>query len=82
MWSKDDERVVKIRGMGYKPNRSFETYVFCFKHPELAANAIICLVHQADYLLDRQLGRLEKDFLEGGGFIERLYNQRRKIRGY
>ena len=64
MWSKDDERVVKIRGIGYKPNRSFETYVFCFKHPELAANAIICLIHQADNLLDRQLGRLEKDFLD------------------
>jgi four helix bundle suffix protein len=35
--------------------------------PEVLANIAICLIHQANYLLDRQIKRLEKDFLEKGG---------------
>ncbi|HOW64934.1 MAG TPA: four helix bundle suffix domain-containing protein [Candidatus Paceibacterota bacterium] len=27
------------------------------------ANIVICLIHQANYLLDQQLRRLEQDFL-------------------
>ena len=30
-------------------------------------NVAICLIHQATYLLDRQIRRLEKDFVEKGG---------------
>ncbi|RKX46104.1 MAG: hypothetical protein DRP64_03710 [Verrucomicrobia bacterium] len=33
------------------------------------------------YLLDQQLKALESGFLEEGGFIERLYHNRRKSRG-
>jgi four helix bundle suffix protein len=46
----------------------------------VAANALICLIHQANYLLDRQLRQLEKQFLEQGGFTERLYQTRVKAR--
>jgi four helix bundle suffix protein len=31
--------------------------------PETAANTIICLIHQANYLLDRQLQALERNFI-------------------
>jgi four helix bundle suffix protein len=48
--------------------------------PEAAANMMICLVHQANYLLDRQLRRLEATFLAGGGFTERLHGARRAAR--
>lgn len=48
--------------------------------PETAANAAICLVHQANFLLDRQLQSLEKEFLEKGGFTERLYQSRKAFR--
>jgi restriction system protein len=34
---------------------------------EAAANTLICLTHQAMYLLRRQLERLEQDFLDHGG---------------
>jgi len=34
---------------------------------EVVANILISLIHQANYLLDQQLLRLEKDFLEQGG---------------
>ena len=46
--------------------------------PEVAANTIICLIHQTNYLLDQQLRQLEKAFLEEGGFTERLYRERKK----
>jgi four helix bundle suffix protein len=35
--------------------------------PEVVANIAICLIHQADDLLDQQLRRLELDFLKDGG---------------
>lgn len=40
--------------------------------PAVRANAIICLIHQANYLLDRQLVALEQAFIEQGGYSEQL----------
>ena len=40
----------------------------------------ICAIHQTNYLLDRQLRALEKEFLEEGGFTERLYRTRSQMR--
>lgn len=40
--------------------------------PTVAANALLCLIHQANYLLDQQLAALERDFIEGGGYTEQL----------
>ena len=57
-------------------NRTNETYRTYFENPENFANCLICLIHQANFLLDRQLGALEKNFLEEGGFTERLYQKR------
>jgi four helix bundle suffix protein len=48
--------------------------------PEVAANTIICLINQASFLLGRQLQRLEEQFLNEGGFTERLYRQRQSRR--
>ena len=42
------------------------------KDPAIVANALICLIHQANYLLDQQLIGMEQDFVEGGGFSEQL----------
>ena len=33
------------------------------------ANALICLIHQANFLLDRQIAALEAAFIEGGGVL-------------
>jgi four helix bundle suffix protein len=35
---------------------------------ETAANTIICMIHQANYLFDRQIAALERQFIEGGGY--------------
>ncbi len=48
--------------------------------PEVAANTLLCLINQASYLLHRQLERLERDFVEHGGFTERLYAVRSGVR--
>ncbi len=47
---------------------------------EVAANTLICLIHQANYLLDQQLRQLEKQFAEEGGFSERLYRARQRAK--
>lgn len=48
--------------------------------PELAANAMLCAVNQAAYLLKRQLESQGRDFLEKGGFRENLHASRVKAR--
>jgi four helix bundle suffix protein len=40
------------------------------------ANIIISLIHQTNYLLDRQIRRLEQDFLKEGGPRERMTRAR------
>jgi len=42
------------------------------RDPAVVANALICLIHQANYLLDRQIQGLEREFVESGGYSERL----------
>ena len=46
--------------------------------PELAANAMLCAVNQAAYLLKRQLESQGETFLEHGGFTEKLYGARKR----
>jgi four helix bundle suffix protein len=40
------------------------------------ANATICLIHQTNYLLDRQITALEKAFITEGGYSEQLATAR------
>jgi restriction system protein len=42
------------------------------ENPAVRANALICLINQANYLLDQQIAALEKQFVEGGGYSEQL----------
>jgi len=79
-WEKNRSVVQEIRSLAYRSNRSYRTYMTYFKNPESAANALICLIHQSNYLLDRQLKALEQNFLKEGGFTERLYRERTMIR--
>jgi restriction system protein len=48
--------------------------------PTIRANATICLIHQANYLLDRQIAALEEAFIEGGGYSEQLATERLRQR--
>ena len=44
--------------------------------PDIRANALICLIHQANYLLDQQIEKLEAQFVEEGGYSEQLAAKR------
>ncbi len=80
LWGKDNPEAQAVRGLAYVENRSYSTYQSYLEKPETAANAIICVIHQASYLLDQQLKALEKAFLTEGGFTERLYRMRKAAR--
>lgn len=41
-------------------------------HPAVRANAVICLIHQANFLLDQQIAAVETQFVESGGYSEQL----------
>jgi restriction system protein len=82
LWGKDYQRAREVRALCYRKNRSYTTYRTYIEEssPEVAANTIICLIHQTNYLLDQQLRALEKEFLKEGGFTERLYRTRSQMR--
>jgi len=82
LWGKDHEQAQDIRKLAYLPNKSYLTYKSHIESspPAVAANTLICLIHQANYLLDQQLRRLEQQFLSEGGFTERLYHARQAAR--
>lgn len=77
---KEDILVQKIRGLAYVENKSYETYRSYCNEGQSAANTALCLIHQANYLLDRQLKALEQEFMTNGGFTERLYKKRKEAR--
>ncbi|MDD5286132.1 MAG: four helix bundle suffix domain-containing protein [Desulfuromonadaceae bacterium] len=82
IWDKDSKEAQYVRKLGNKSHTTYETYrEFVDTRPaEVIANISICLIHQANYLLDQQLKRLEKDFLKDGGLRERMTKARLQAR--
>ncbi|MFH0983739.1 MAG: four helix bundle suffix domain-containing protein [Planctomycetota bacterium] len=82
LWDKDHSQAQAVRKLAWVPDRSYSTYRTYVEAspPEVAANTVICVIHQANYLLDQQLRQLEKQFLAEGGFTERLYRMRSETR--
>jgi four helix bundle suffix protein len=83
LWEKDHPKATEVRKLAYKTNRSYETYrTYVESSAEAAANALICLIHQANYLLDQQLRQLDQQFREEGGFTEKLHRARTQARKF
>jgi four helix bundle suffix protein len=82
LWPKDSREALFVRKLGTGPHVTFETYrEFCETRPaEVVANIAICLIHQANYLLDRQIRQLEQDFIKEGGIRERMTRARLQYR--
>ena len=82
LWTKDHPQAQAVRRLAYVPNRSYSTYssYILSSPPGTAANVLVCLIHQTNYLLDQQLRQLEQAFLQDGGFTERLYHARQNAR--
>jgi four helix bundle suffix protein len=78
LWTKDSKEALFVRKLGDKSHVTYEmyrTYVET-RSDEVIANIAICLIHQANYLLDRQIRRLEQDFVKEGGIRERMTQAR------
>lgn len=82
LWDKEHPKAREVRALANVSDRSYTMYRTYIEElsPEIAANTLICLIHQTSYLLDQQLRQLETAFLEKGGFTERLYNARKSSR--
>jgi four helix bundle suffix protein len=78
LWDKDSRAARAVRKLAYAADESYETYRTYVetRSPETAANTVACLIHQANYLLDRQLRELERAFMAGGGIRERMTRAR------
>lgn len=80
-WAKDDPEARAVRELGRlhrpdpsDPADSFGPYKPWLAHhdPAVVANAMLCLIHQTNYLLDHQIAGLERDFIQRGGYSEQL----------
>jgi restriction system protein len=84
-WDKNDREALAVRAVGRKEEDRTDLtdptdpanalpYAPWLKHtnPAVVANSLLCLIHQANYLLDHQLDALERDFIEDGGYSEQL----------
>ena len=82
LWSKDSEQALFVRNLGRRSPQTFEVYreFVETRSGDVVANIAICLIHQANYSIDRQIERLERDFVEGGGLRERMSAARRRHR--
>jgi len=78
LWDKDSKEARYVRRLGRRTPQTYELYrqFVETRPPAVIANMAICLIHQANYLIDQQLRRLEKDFLEQGGLRERMTRAR------
>lgn len=82
IWDKDSSEARYVRKLSAQSSLSFEVFrEYTGTRPaEVVANIAICLINQANYLLDQQLKGLEKAFLQDGGLRERMTQARLKAR--
>ena len=78
IWEKTTREAQFVRKLGGRAGVSYESFrEFVETRPgETVANIALCLIHQANYLLDQQIRRLEQDFLKEGGLRERMTRAR------
>ncbi len=91
-WAKNDAEAQAVRSVGWQKDRTdpsdqtdrsdpvahWQVYARWLEHadPGVVANTLICLIHQANYLLDQQISALERDFVHDGGYSEQLATAR------
>lgn len=73
-WPKEHPKALAIRAVGRDGASDHSAYAIWLDSadPAEVANALICLIHQANFLLDRQITALERAFVGEGGYSEQL----------
>jgi len=79
-WTKESVEAKAVRALVYQSDWSYQSYRSYLNDPEKAANAMICLINQTNYLLDRQIKSLKEKFLNEGGWTEQMYRERLRRR--
>jgi four helix bundle suffix protein len=73
-WKPDHRYALRLRRLNRTSGVNYGTFKKAIEHsdPAICANAIAGLIKVTCYLLDRQIARLEQDFLKEGGLRERM----------
>ena len=84
LWDKDSREATYVRRLACGSHVTYASYkpFVETRSPEVVANIALCLIHQANYLLDQQIRRLEQDFLKQGGLRERMTRARLECRAH
>jgi len=79
---KIDDDISSPKDISESFEKIYRAFIFFIKNrpADVCANIMICLINQCNYLLDRQISKLEKEFVKHGGLRERMYNARMKYR--
>jgi four helix bundle suffix protein len=77
-WKPNHPSALRLRELNRTPDANYDTFRKAIEHsdPAICANAIAGLIRVTCYLLDRQIERLEQDFLKEGGLRERMTRAR------
>lgn len=87
LWDLNDPNALAVRNVAKANQEQWETfsemerfdlYGSWLNNEDsfIRANALICLIHQANFLLDQQMEALETQFVEEGGYSEALAAKR------
>src|SRR3989454_8379527 len=84
-WEPEDREAREVRAVGWQEDQSdqsdrsdpiahWKLYARWLERddPAVVANTLLCLIHQANYLLDQQISALERGFVQDGGYSEQL----------
>ncbi len=88
IWAKDDQRILVFRRKAFDLSnlRNLSTLGELIEkpilpeNPEQATNFLLTLLHQATYLLSRQIKAAEEKFIKNGGYTENLLKKRLNAR--
>jgi len=88
IWNKTDPRVLRVRAVRVNPSNStnlsnltnWTNLINLPSSPESHANLLITLISLETYLLDQLLRKLEKNFVEEGGYSENLTLKRKEYK--
>lgn len=73
LWAADSIEVTAMRKLGKEHNDgAFYIQLAQTRSPETIANMAIGLINQSTYLLRRQINALSQNFIQEGGFRERM----------
>ncbi len=84
VWDKNDSRTIYwraktarfVKDLSNLGDLSILSLLPLPREPEIAANLMLTLGHQATFLLSRQVSAMEQKHIREGGYTEKLYNQR------